>query len=101
MNRSKHSIRARGARPGLAAAAALCSALLLAVPSRAAQSDASDSPIITKDPNPSLRVPISLNAQDASLSDILRVLAERSSMNFVAGQNVQNAKITIILNKTP
>lgn len=59
------------------------------------------SPIITKDPNPSLRVPISLSAQDAGLSDILRVLAERSSMNFVAGENVQKAKITIILNKTP
>lgn len=59
------------------------------------------SPIITKDPNPSLRIAISLSAQDASLSDILRVLAERSSMNFVAGENVQKAKITIILNKTP
>jgi type II secretory pathway component HofQ len=61
----------------------------------------SDSPIITKDPNPQLRVPISLNAQDASLSEILKVMADRSSMNFVAGEGVQKAKITIILNKTP
>jgi type II secretory pathway component GspD/PulD (secretin) len=61
----------------------------------------SESPIITKDPNPQLRVPISLNAQDASLSEILKVLADRSSMNFVAGEGVQKAKISIILNKTP
>ena len=60
-----------------------------------------ESPIITKDPNPSLRTPISLNAQDASLPEILKVLAERSSMNFVAGEGVQKAKISIILNKTP
>jgi type II secretory pathway component GspD/PulD (secretin) len=60
-----------------------------------------ESPIITKDPNPQLRVPISLNAQDANLSEILKVLADRSSMNFVAGEGVQKAKITIILNKTP
>ncbi|HLP40239.1 MAG TPA: secretin N-terminal domain-containing protein [Fibrobacteria bacterium] len=68
---------------------------------QAAAAEAKSSPIITKDPNPQLRVPISLSAQDASLSDVLRVLAERSSMNFVAGDNVQKAKITIILNKTP
>ena len=62
---------------------------------------ASPSPIVTKDPNPQLRVPISLNAQDANLSEILKVMADRSSMNFVAGEGVQKAKITIILNKTP
>lgn len=60
-----------------------------------------ESPIITKDPNPQLRIPISLNAQDANLSEILKVMADRSSMNFVAGEGVQKAKITIILNKTP
>jgi type II secretory pathway component GspD/PulD (secretin) len=60
-----------------------------------------ESPIITKDPNPLLRTTISLNAQDASLSEILKVLAERTSMNFVAGEGVQKAKISIILNKTP
>lgn len=60
-----------------------------------------ESPIITKDPNPLLRTTISLNAQDANLSDILKVMADRSSMNFVAGEGVQKAKISIILNKTP
>jgi type IV pilus assembly protein PilQ len=60
-----------------------------------------DSPIITKDPNPLLRNVISLNAQDANLSEILKVMADRSSMNFVAGEGVQKAKISIILNKTP
>ncbi len=59
------------------------------------------SPIITKDPNPQLRVPISLNAQNASLSEILKVLSDRSRMNFVSGEGVRDAKITIILNKTP
>lgn len=61
----------------------------------------STSPIITKDPNPALRNPISLNAQDANLSEILKVLSDRSSMNFVAGEGVQKARISIILNKTP
>jgi type II secretory pathway component GspD/PulD (secretin) len=61
----------------------------------------STSPIITKDPNPLLRMPISLTAQDANLSEILKVMADRSSMNFVAGEGVQKAKISIILNKTP
>lgn len=78
-------------------------ALLLGVvaPHQILAQDAKSSPIITKDPNPSLRIPISLSAQDANLSEILKVLADRSSMNFVAGDNVQKAKITIILNKTP
>src|SRR3954467_2679421 len=60
-----------------------------------------ESPIITKDPNPLLRNVISLNAQDANLSEILKVMADRSSMNFVAGEGVQKAKISVILNKTP
>jgi type II secretory pathway component GspD/PulD (secretin) len=60
-----------------------------------------ESPIVTKDPNPLLRTTISLNAQDANLSEILKVMADRSSMNFVAGEGVQKAKISIILNKTP
>jgi type II secretory pathway component GspD/PulD (secretin) len=78
------------------------SAVVFGTPPSAPASDAKDeSPIITKDPNPQLRVPISLNAQDASLSEILKVMADRSSMNFVAGEGVQKAKITIILNKTP
>jgi len=59
------------------------------------------SPIITQDPNPALRTTISLNAQDANLSEILKVMADRSGMNFVAGEGVQKARISIILNKTP
>lgn len=82
------------------ALAALAIGFLTVLPVRGEEVKPS-SPIITKDPNPLLRVPISLSAQDANLSDILRVMAERSSMNFVAGDNVQKAKITIILNKTP
>ncbi len=62
---------------------------------------AATSPVVSKDLNPLLRVPISLNAQDASLSEVLKILAERSSMNFVTGQGVQKERITIILQKTP
>lgn len=72
-----------------------------AAPAAPAAAARSESPIITKDPNPALRNPISLNAQDANLSEILKVLSDRSSMNFVAGEGVQKAKISIILNKTP
>ncbi len=64
-------------------------------------STATKSPIVTKDPNPLLRRPVSLNAQDASLSEVLKILSDRSGMNFVSGEGVREAKITIILNKTP
>lgn len=84
---------ASGAGPGTPVAASL--------PATPPVEAKNESPIVTKDPNPQLRVPISLNAQDANLSEILKVMADRSSMNFVAGEGVQKAKITIILNKTP
>ncbi len=60
-----------------------------------------DSPIVTRLSNPRLKSPITLWAKDASLSEILKVLSERSGMNFVAGSGVEREKITIILNKTP
>lgn len=94
------AVFAMSARPASAAPAGLPAASGPAE-SSAAPAPKSESPIITKDPNPQLRVPISLNAQDANLSEILKVLSDRSSMNFVAGEGVQKAKITIILNKTP
>lgn len=59
------------------------------------------SPIVTADQNPRLKSPITLWAKDASLSEVLKVLSERSGMNFVAGEGVHREKITIILNKTP
>lgn len=62
---------------------------------------AGDSPIVTRQSNPRLKSPVNLLAKDASLSEILKVLSERSGMNFVAGSGVQREKITIILNKTP
>src|SRR5688572_14310751 len=86
---------------GIATAVPLSSGAVEGTPAGAPAAEAkSDSPIITKDPNPLLRMPISLNAQDANLSEILKVMADRSSMNFVAGEGVQKAKISIILNKT-
>lgn len=59
------------------------------------------SPIISGNVNLHHRSPITLTAKDASLSEILRVLAERSGMNFVAGEGVHQEKITLILNRTP
>lgn len=87
--------------PGLLAAAALAASTGFSTPLPAPEASAAESPIITKDPNPLLRNTISLNAQDANLSEILKVMADRSSMNFVAGEGVQKAKISIILNKVP
>lgn len=60
-----------------------------------------ESPIIAENANLRHRSPITLTAKDANLSEILRVLAERSGMNFVAGEGVHREKITLILNKTP
>jgi type IV pilus assembly protein PilQ len=60
-----------------------------------------NSPIVTADINPRLKLPISMRAQDASLSEILKILADRSGMNFVTGEGVYKEKITIILNRTP
>lgn len=59
------------------------------------------SPIVTKDANPRLKYPITLRAKDANLSEVLKVLAERSDMNFVAGEGVHRERITILLHKTP
>jgi type II secretory pathway component GspD/PulD (secretin) len=67
----------------------------------AQESPKSSSPIVTQDANPRLKLSISMRAQDASLSEILKILAERSGMNFVTGEGVYKEKITIILNKTP
>jgi type IV pilus assembly protein PilQ len=62
---------------------------------------ASEARILTGELNPSLKTTISLNAQDANLTEILKVMAERSGMNFVASEGAQKARISIILNKTP
>lgn len=56
---------------------------------------------MTEDANPALKSPITLTARDANLSEVLRVLADRSGMNFVVGEGVHREKITIILNRTP
>ncbi len=59
------------------------------------------STIISDDANIRLKSPISLTAKDANLSEVLRILSDRSGMNFVAGEGVNAAKISIILNSTP
>ena len=60
-----------------------------------------DSPIISGNVNPSLKTPITLAAREANLTEVLKVLADRSGMNFVVGEGVTREKITIILNSTP
>lgn len=80
----------------------LSAALLLFVSVSAQErTDTSKSPIISENSNVLLKSPITLTAKDASLSEILRVLADRSGMNFVAGEGVHREKVTLILNKTP
>lgn len=59
------------------------------------------SPIITENANPRLKKPISLRSNDASLAEILKILAERSGMNFVTGQGVHRERLSIILDNTP
>jgi len=66
-----------------------------------AQSALFASPIVSSNANPSLKAPITLNAREASLSEVLRVLADRSGMNFVVAEGVHREKISIILNNTP
>ncbi len=66
-----------------------------------AQAERKYSPIVTEDANPALKSPITLTAKDANLSEVLRILADRSGMNFVVGEGVEREKITIILNRTP
>jgi len=61
----------------------------------------SPSSIVSSEANPRLKSPISLTAKDANLSEVLRILSDRSGMNFVAGEGVNAAKISIILNATP
>lgn len=56
---------------------------------------------VTSYTNPRLKTPISLIAKDANLSEVLKVLADRSGMNFVSGEAVYKEKLTIILNNTP
>ena len=58
-------------------------------------------PIVSGNTNPALKSPITLNAREASLSEVLRVLADRSGMNFVVAEGVHREKISIILNNTP
>lgn len=79
----------------------LCGLLAALGPNFSQPRAAEASPILTGDLNPSLKTTISLNAADASLSEVLKVLADRSGMNFVASEGVQKARISIILNKTP
>jgi type II secretory pathway component GspD/PulD (secretin) len=63
--------------------------------------DTTPSPVIAQNQNLHNSSPITLTAKDANLSEIMRVLAERSGMNFVAGEGVHREKITLILNRTP
>jgi type II secretory pathway component GspD/PulD (secretin) len=48
-----------------------------------------------------MKLPITLKAQNANLSDILKVLADHSGMNFVTGDITSKEKISIQLNSTP
>ncbi|MBD3392177.1 MAG: hypothetical protein GF418_08880 [Chitinivibrionales bacterium] len=85
----------------LSRSACATAAMLFGIALSLAAADNDGSPIVTEAMNPKLKSPITLWAKDASLSEVLKVLAERSEMNFVAGEGVHRERITIILNKTP
>jgi type II secretory pathway component GspD/PulD (secretin) len=74
---------------------------LLVAQSALLAADDRRSPIVSSNTNPALRAPVTLNAREASLSEVLRLLSERSDMNFVVGEGVQRERITIMLNNTP
>lgn len=65
------------------------------------QAKQTDSPITSQMDNPNLKVPITLRAANANLSEVLMVLSERSGMNFVAANDVTRDSVSIILNATP
>jgi general secretion pathway protein D len=89
-------------RTGLTALITVASAMICGAQTPdAVDIDTAYSPIITGHLNPRLKSPITLWAKDASLSEVLKVLSDKSNMNFVAGEAVNRSKITIILNKTP
>ncbi|MDD4980857.1 MAG: secretin N-terminal domain-containing protein [Candidatus Omnitrophica bacterium] len=46
-------------------------------------------------------VTISMDFQDASLKDILKILSIQSGLNFIASEAVQDRKITLFLDKVP
>lgn len=46
-------------------------------------------------------VTISMDFQDASLKDILKILSIQSGLNFIASEAVENRKITLYLDKVP
>jgi type II secretory pathway component GspD/PulD (secretin) len=84
-----------------AALAALCWNVVYADTITGIQNSVKGSSNVTADANPALKVPITLRAQDASLPEILKVLSDRSGMNFVTGAGADKERITIILSKTP
>lgn len=65
------------------------------------QTKPSESPITSQMDNPNLKVPITLRAANANLSEVLMVLSERSGMNFVAANDVTRDSVSIILHNTP
>ena len=44
---------------------------------------------------------ISMDLQDASLKDVLKILSIQSSLNFVASEAVQDRKLTLYMDKVP
>lgn len=46
-------------------------------------------------------IDISMDFQDASIRDILKLLSIQSGMNFIASEGVQDRRVTLYLNKVP
>ena len=44
---------------------------------------------------------ISMDLQDASLKDVLKILSMQSNLNFVASETVQDRKVTLYMDNVP
>jgi len=55
----------------------------------------------SKLPSPDTEPNISMDFQDASLKDILKIFSIQSNLNFIASEAVQDRKITLYLDKVP
>lgn len=71
----------------------LCAVLFLQLP--ALQSKAEDLPL----PDP--KIAVTMDFQDVSLKDILKVFSMQSGLNFIASEAVQERKVTLYFDKVP
>ena len=55
----------------------------------------------TQEPSPGIEPIISIDFQDVSIKDVLKMLSMQSGMNFIASEAVADRKLTLYLDKVP